>query len=301
MNKVDIIILALAEFDSPITRDFIHRYHHLFNKISYVVVVGNHPSNLSLSENEYVDFISSDLKNKADVIVHQIVGTLPHDWRSEPFVKLINQSTADYVFSMEPDFVGDWDKIVDIMLNNKSYKIFTNYTAHQNNTVRLWPSFWGCRIDLLKKIDMNFSSMPDERVLNLYGVTYKKMLTYDPPFELSRDGAFSKPNDIANSKKLCVKEVTIPTYDHFDYISTQLVDLFCVDDGEQILLLNRMSDVWWEHITGITFDFISMYKEGKTVRSPLVYKKFYDLCMKCNVKFFNQWTNTSQRILTQQF
>ena len=295
MNKVDVIIIAFAEFDSPMTRDFIHRYYDKFNKISYVVNV-NH-NGLNDSEKKYVEFISNDLKNKADVVLHQLDGSIPHDWRSEPLVKLINKSTADYVYGIEPDFVGDWDKIVDVMLNG-THSLFTNYTAHQNGAVRLWPSFWGCKIDLLKKVDMNFSSMPDDRVLNLYGVSYNKMLTYEPSFVLSRDNDFSEPSNILNNKKLCVRTVNVPSYDHFDYVSTQIVDMVG-DDGKEVLLLNRMSDIWWEHITGITFDFISIHKEGKTTRSSKVYKKFYDLCMKCNVNFFDGWLKVSNMILDQ--
>lgn len=295
MNKVDIIVIAYSEFDSPIIRDFIHRYHHKFNKISYIV--NENTDGLSDSGKRYVEFISNDLKNKADVIVHQLAGTMPHDWRSEPFVKLINQSTADYVYSIEPDFVGDWDKIVDIMLNG-THSLFTNYTAHQSGVLRLWPSFWGCKIDLLKKIDMNFSSMPDARVLNLYGVNYNKILSFDPPFVLPRDNDFSEPTNVLHNKRLCVRTVDAPTYDHFDYVSTQIVDLVG-DDGKEILLLNRMSDIWWEHITGITFDFTSINKEGKTTRSSKTYKKFYDLCMKCNVSFFDDWLKSSNKILDQ--
>lgn len=295
MNKVDVIIIAFAEFDSPITRDFIHRYHTKFNKISYVINVNN--NGLSDTEKQYVEFISNDLKNKADVILHHLDGSMPHDWRSEPLVKLIKQSNADYVYSIEPDFVGDWDKIVDIMIN-RTYSLFTNYTAHQNGAVRLWPSFWGCKMELLKKLDMNFSSMPDARVLSLYGVNYNKMLTYDPPFVLARDTDFSEPINMLKDKRLCVRSVDSPSYDHFDYISTQIVDMVG-DDDKEILLLNRMNDIWWEHITGITFDFVSMHRDGKTTRSSKVYKKFYDLCMRCNVNIFDKWSNVSNAILNQ--
>lgn len=295
MNKIDIFVIAVPEFDSPMIRDFIHRYHDKFNKISYIINVDNSQT-LSESENQYIDFIRTDLQNKATVVISNHVAEAPHDWRSACLKEVISNTDADYLFSIEPDFIGDWDKIVDIMLN-KNYSIFTNYTAAHGGTIRLWPSFWGCKTELLKKTDLIFSAMPAKWTRDFYNVNYNKIISYDPPYRVEVDHKQSSPFNMANSKKLIIVEVDEPSYDHFDYVSTQIVDMIKENIDEEVLLLNRMPDIWWEHMTGITHDYMCMVRDGKIMRPIGVYKRFYDLCRMCNVKFFSKWLELSDKIL----
>ena len=67
MNKVDVVIISIPEFDSPLIRDFIHRYHTCFNKIYYVF---NYvfASPLTVKERSFIEFIENDLKDKCDNI-----------------------------------------------------------------------------------------------------------------------------------------------------------------------------------------------------------------------------------------
>jgi len=51
-------------------------------------------------------------------------GALDTDWRDECVQEVLKRSTGDYIFSMEPDFIGDWDKIVDFILNKELFFVF---------------------------------------------------------------------------------------------------------------------------------------------------------------------------------
>lgn len=283
MNKVDIFIVSIPEFDSPIIRDFIHRYYDKFNKIYYVF---NYIKSVKLTdlEIEYVNFITEDLKGKCE-IVHQHHECFDnHDWRSLSIRNVLEKSNGDYIFSIEPDFFGDWDKIVDVMIN-KEYDIFTNYTScHENSniSVRLWPSFWGCKRSLLNQVDMNFSAMPSQDVKSMYKIDYNKSLRLD-----------------TNTNKLVVKELNISImYDHFDYVSTQLVEKSC---DSKIILLNNLKNVSYNHITGITHDFFSIKYQNKMCRSSDFYFQFYEHCKKCKVNFYKEWVERSEKIINYKF
>lgn len=284
MNKVDVFIISIPGFDSPIIRDFIHRYHNKFNKIYYVF---NYVKGKELTDCEagYVNFITDDLKDKCEIIHQQHECFDNDDWRSLSIKNVLGKSNADYIFSIEPDFVGDWDKIIDIMIN-KDYDIFTNYTSGRTDSgflsVRLWPSFWGCKKSLLNQIDINFSSMPDPNVKSMYKINYNKRLTFD------------------ENNKLAVVESTNTVYDHFDYVSTQLVEKSC-DDGKQILLLNRFENIWYKHIAGITNDFYSIDYSKKLFRRPNDYSYFYKLCRECKVNLYQDWINRSDKIINYEF
>lgn len=278
MNKVDIFIVSIPEFDSPIIRDFIHRYHTKFNKIYYIF---NYVKTMGLNESEkgYTNFITNDLKDKCEIIHQKHESFDKHDWRSLSVKNVLEKSNSDYIFSIEPDFFGDWDKIVDIMINEE-YDIYTNYIFNESN-VRLWPSFWGCKRSLLNQIDVNFSAMPDPNIKTMYGVTYNKVLKFD------------------NNNKLFVEEKTdFVSYDHFDYVSTQLVEKSCVD---KVLLLNKFKNIWYNHASGITQDFSTIKYENKLCRSNDFYKLFYDWCKKCNVNFYKDWEERSEKIINYKF
>lgn len=278
MNKVDIFIVSIPEFDSPIIRDFIHRYYNKFNKIYYVF---NYIKSVKLTdlEIEYVNFITDDLKGKCEIVHQQHERFENHDWRSLSVKNVLEKSDGDYIFSIEPDFFGDWDKIVDVMIN-KEYDIFTNYT-HSGFNDRLWPSFWGCKKSLLNDVDLNFSAMPDPNIKSIYGITYNKVLKID------------------DNNKLTVKEQTdFVSYDHFDYVSTQLVEKSCDD---KVLLLNKFKNIWYKHITGITHDFYSIKYQGKMCRNSNEYIEFYEYCKKCKVNFYKEWVERSEKIINYKF
>jgi hypothetical protein len=296
MNKVDVVIIAAAEFDSPMIRDFIHRYHSRFNKIHYIFDVARYHV-LTQSENSHIDFITNDLVGKCDITICRHESNGIHDWRSIAMNLAIDNSNADYIFSFEPDFIGDWDRIVDIMLNQE-YVLFGNYTAGQRiMDVRLWPSFWGCRMSNLKKTDRNFSAMPNLATRQSCGVSYNKAVKFFPPFDGTKDFALSAPMTIANKKTICVIDgIEDVVYDHFDYVSTQIME-HVVDDGKQLLLLNRMPDIWWEHMTGITYDYLTMALHNKLARQNTAYTRFYELCRNCNVAFYDKWLDASSKIL----
>lgn len=295
MHKIDIVIIAAADFDSPMMRDFIHRYHSKFNKIHYIFDVPKYHV-LTQNENGYIDFITNDLVGKCDITISRHDGGI-HDWRSVAMNIAIDNSNADYIFSFEPDFIGDWDKIVDIMLN-QDYVVFGNYTAGQRiMDVRLWPSFWGCRMSNLKKTDRIFSAMPNRMIQQSYGVSYNKGVKFFPPFDGDKDWAFSAPTMLANKKTIrVVDSIDDVGYDHFDYVSTQIME-HVIDDGKQLLLLNRMPDIWWEHMTGITYDYQTMSIHNKIARPNIAYTRFYELCRNCNVVFYDKWIDVSNRIL----
>lgn len=284
MNKVDVFIISIPEFDSPIIRDFIHRYHTYFNKIYYVFNYVN-DQKLTNEQKGYIDFIENDLKNKCEFIYQTHENFYKFDWRGLSVNNVLSKSTGDFIFSIEPDFICDWDKIIDIMIN-KSYDIFSNYTGSPHNLenpdIRLWPSFWGCYKKHLDLIEKNFSAMPDPRVKSLYNVTYNKSLRFEG------DRLMSKNVD------------KFVSYDHFDYVSAQLVDIIN-DNGNNIILLNNIKDIWYEHASGITQDFSTIKYENKLYRSNNCYKLFYEWCKKCNVNFYKDWEERSEQIINYKF
>ena len=295
MNKVDVVIISIPEFDSPLIRDFIHRYHTCFNKIYYVF---NYvfASPLTVKERSFIEFIENDLKDKCEILHQATELHGVHDWRSLSMNAALVKSNADYIFSIEPDFVGDWDKIVDKMLNVE-YSLFTNYSAATDiSTFRFWPSFWGCKRSLLNKVDCNFSSMSDDRVKSLCGIKYDKVIKYSPPFSVATDLYTNGTCNLTNKIVKVETDVENAYYDHFDYVSTQLMDLV-QDDGKQLLFLNRMPDVWYEHMSGITYDFREVSNGKSMPRTNNAYRRFYELCLLCTVTFFNEWRQVSKVIV----
>lgn len=281
MNKVDIFIVSIPEFDSPVIRDFIHRYYQRFNKIYYIF---NYVKTMGLTESEkgYINFITDDLKDKCEIIHQEHECFDEHDWRSLSVKNVLERSNGDYIFSIEPDFFGDWEKIINMMIN-EDYDIFSNYTCSNDKTnVRLWPSFWGCKRSLLNSININFSAMPEPKHKVLYKIDYNKVLKFDE-----------------NDKLIAFELNNTALYDHFDYVSTQLVEKSC-DDGKKILLLNRFKDIWYGHSTGITHDFYSVNVHKKIFRMPDEYFKFYNICKKCEVKFYQPWIESSEQIISSK-
>lgn len=293
MNKIDIVIITIAEFDSPMIRDFIHRYHHKFNKIYYIFNVNTFIKSI---EQSYIDFVTKDLAGKCEIIMSDRGNGGIHDWRSTSMQVALAKTNAEYIYSIEPDFIGDWDKIVENMLT-QDYTIFSNYTAQQEcRNVRLWPSFWGCKTDVIRKINSVFSAIPDDRIKQLYGVTYSKVLKFYPSFDPSDNSGLFGPQKIANNKTIQVEDESEVYFDHFDYVTTQIMENV-VDDGKQLLLLNRIPSIWWEHMTGITYDYFTMSMYNKITRQNTAYSRFYELCCKCDVDFFDKWIDVSNRII----
>jgi hypothetical protein len=291
MNKVDLFVIAAPNFDSPIIRDFIHKYHNRFNKVFYIF---SYSQVFNEKWRPYTTFVENDLKDKCEVIYCRMSGALDTDWRDECVQEVLKRSTGDYIFSMEPDFIGDWDKIVDLILN-KNYSLFSMLDSNLSG-LRLWPCFWGCKKSLLSQIKYpKFGAPVDARVKQLFGVDYNKKLRFNKDGLQHVDSKdrvkFYKEN------KIITEEVPFPHfYDHFDLVSAQLMDII-QDDGEQLLLLNRMDDVWYYHIAGITHDFHTMYEHNRIARDTMAYRMFYDYCMKTNVNMFPDWLEVSSRII----
>lgn len=292
MNKIDLFFIAAPSFDSPLTRDFIHKHHSKFNKIFYVF---SFSQNFNESWRPFTNFIENDLKDKCEFIYCRMSGALNSDWRDESVHEVLKRSTGDYIFSIEPDFICDWDKVFDFMFN-KDYSLFS-MVEHNLSGIRLWPSFWGCKKSLLTQIKyLNFGATIDDRVKKLFNIDYNKRLKFDND-QLKYLNA-DQVKDFYKENKIITEEMPVPYYyDHFDLVSTQLMDIV-QDDGHQLLLLDRL-DVWFKHIAGISHDFITMYKDGEKARNGPAYKLFFDESMKTNVKLLDEWVNISNKILAQ--
>ena len=292
MNKIDLFVISSPTFDSPIIRDFIHKYHSKFNKVFYVF---SYSQDFNEQWLPYTTFVENDLKDKCEFIYCRMSGALNSDWRDESVHEVLKRSTGDYIFGMEPDFVGDWEKIVDIMFNTH-YSLFS-MVEHNITGIRLWPSFWGCKKSLLSQIKyINFGATVDERVKKLFGVDYNKRLKFDND-RLKYLNADAVKN-FYKDHKILTEEMSVPHYyDHFDLVSTQLMDII-QDDGKQLLLLDRL-DVYFKHFAGITHDYLMMYQHGIKARNGPSYRLFYEACMKTNVQLYSEWVDISNKILKE--
>lgn len=292
MNKVDLFVISNPTFDSPLIRDFIHKYYTRFNKVFYVF---SYSQDFNENWRPYTNFIENDLKDKCEIIYSRMSGALNSDWRDEAVHEVLKRSTGDYIFSMEPDFIGDWDKIVDTMLN-VDYSLFS-VVEHNLTGIRLWPCFWGCKKSLLSQIKyLNFGATVDQRVKDLFGVDYNKRLKFDND-QLKYLNADAVKN-FYKEHKIITEEMSVPHfYDHFDLVSTQLMDIV-QDDGKQLLLLDRL-DVYFKHFAGITHDYLMMYEHGRKARNGPAYRLFHEQCVKTNVQLFPEWVSISNKILEE--
>lgn len=293
MNKIDLFVISAPNFDSPIIRDFIHKYHDKFNKIYYLFSYSDH-----FFRDEWkpiYEFVKQDLDGKCEFINVQASGDITTDWRDECVQQVLKRSTGDYIFSIEPDIIGDWEKIVDMMLN-QTYELFS-VVDHNLSGIRLWPCFWGCRKSLLSKIKYpKFCAPVDDRVKKLYQVDYNKKLIFEgcsalDAIDISKAHLFYKKYKIVN-----VENETPKYYDHFDLVSTQLFDLI-QDDGKQLLLLNRFEQVYFRHYMGISHDYLTMFEYNRKARDPQVFTDFYNDSIKTDAKLHPQWLEVSKKIL----
>jgi hypothetical protein len=300
MNKIDAFVILPPNFDSPIVRDFIHRYHTKFNKIYYLF--SHSYAFFDEKWKPYINFIQQDLDGKCEFIHHQSSGKLDTDWRDECVQEVLKKSTGDYILSLEPDFSADWDSVLELMLNN-DYELCS--TLESNFTgIRLWPCFWSCKKSTLAKLKyQKFAAPVDERVKNLYKIDYNKYIKFE---NITKENTIFVNNKIEfyNSNKVVSVESEKPIYyDHFDLVSTQLFD-FIQDDGKQFLMLNRYENIKFHHYTGITHDYLMMYEHGRKARNPpphdpMVYDLFYKECLTKNLNFFPEWIEISKKIITR--
>lgn len=268
-KKIDVVIISVTILDSPLIRDFIHKYYNFFNSIYYIFTYNNetYPDGLVCSaETPYTEFIKSDLKGKCKFITRYSLqdNSLYSDWRDSCMQDFLNQSTGDYILSLEPDVSLDWDKALDI-INKKSFKFMSVWRE------RFWPCFWLCKKELLDNLKYKTFSAFGNNIKQQANIVYNKKITYiDNKFE--------------------VIDVNEQDYDHFNLISTQIVDKI---DKNDILLLDN-EGIWWEHYSGITQGYVSM------VDGDDRYKKFYNRCINhTSVNLLNIWKDRSLRIINE--
>lgn len=300
MNKIDAFVIIPPNFDSPIVRDFIHRYHTKFNKIYYLF---SH-SNAFFNEEWkiYTKFIEEDLNGKCEFIYHKSSGDLETDWRDECVQEVLKRSTGDYILSLEPDFSGDWNSILDLILN-KNYELCSTIDSNLSG-IRLWPCFWSCKKSTLNKLKYpKFAAPVDQRVKDLFKINYNKYIQFENVTKSLGLFVTDKIDFYKKNKVVNVESTNPVYYDHFDLVTAQIFD-FIQDDGDQFILLNRYENIKFHHYTGITYDYLMMYEHGVKARNsepndPLGYNMFYEECISKNVNLLPEWIEISKKIVAR--
>jgi len=291
MKKIDLFVICAPNFDSPIIRDFIHKYHTRLNKIFYVISYSD--AFFKPEWEVFSEFIEDDLRDKCEIIYANYSGAGDTDWRDECVHKVLERSTGDYIFTFEPDFVANWEQLLYEM-ENADYKLFASLVYNYSG-IRIWPCFWGCKKELLNEIEYKkFAAPVDRRVKDLFKINYNKYIVFENGNDIPLD---SNIDEFIRKNKLVVRDSDKPIYyDHFDLVTTQLLERMN-DDGNQLLLLNRMN-IWYKHYMGITHDFDMMFKYDRKARETTAYKEFFEYSKNnTSVKLLDEWVTISNKIV----
>ena len=245
MRDVDIIIVAPESLDYPNFRKFLHNIRYDFNEIIYVFTKDSsrfNYSNFIKTDLPFVKFIHSENKNN-------------RDWRDVATNNGIDNSNANKILFIEPDFKINKNVLINMNLNN-------DVVSYYDSALRIWPSFLMVKKELLKKTDRNFSAGQFDQIVKLDGVNFK--------------GTMIK-------NKITEKNVLV---DHFGKFTSDLLNL--TDD---FCFLNE-SNIEFHHYAGITHNF-SLCRNNtlQYLHNPLIFLDYLNESLKCGVQLDDSYKN----------
>lgn len=244
MRDVDIIIVAPESVDYPNFRKFLHNVRYNFNEIIYVFTKGS-------TEFNYSNFIKNDLS-----FVKFIHSENKHgDWRDVATNEGIDNSNANKILFIEPDFKINENILLNMNLDN-------DVVTYYDNSLRIWPSFLMVKKELLKKTERNFSRGRFDQITKLDNSNFKIPMI---------------------KNKIIEKNFLV---DHFGKFTSDLLNL--TDD---FYFLNE-SNIEFHHYAGITHNF-SLCRNNtlENLFYPLIFLEYLNESLKCGVQLDDSYKN----------
>lgn len=188
-KKTDCLWIGQLTFDWPLMRNFIKYNHDKFNKFYYVVNYTTHQINeMPYYTREYYnhhELIKKDLGKYNFEIVYVNTDFSMRDWRDQCFNEFLKNSTAEYIYHLDPDMYVD-QQYLDILsnLNKFDFDILCPIWAG-----RIWPFLFSSR-ELIDKTTRDFTTKTVRTLINesLYKETKNLKESCYKPNKLDRHG-----------------------------------------------------------------------------------------------------------------